>query len=58
MELNRLNIAESIEEVRKKKPVVHYMTNYVIANEYANVIFTIGAFPIMSDTIDEVKEVE
>ena len=31
MELNRLNIAESIEEVRKKKPVVHYMTNYVIA---------------------------
>ena len=57
MELNRLNIAELIEDVRKSKPLIHHMTNYVTVNECANITFAIGGVPIMADDIDEVEEI-
>ncbi|EPD50268.1 hydroxyethylthiazole kinase [Paenisporosarcina sp. HGH0030] len=45
-----------IEQIRQKKPLVHCMTNYVVANFTANGLLAIGASPIMADEISEVEE--
>lgn len=38
-----------IEKVRKISPLVHNITNYVTANDVANIILACGGNPIMSD---------
>lgn len=45
-----------IEQIRQKKPLVHCMTNYVVANFTANGLLAIGASPVMADEISEVEE--
>ncbi len=50
-------LKECIENVRKKKPLVHNITNYVTVNDVANVLLACGGSPIMSDDIDEVEEI-
>ncbi|NLI93889.1 MAG: hydroxyethylthiazole kinase [Peptococcaceae bacterium] len=46
----------SLEEVKKNKPLVHNITNYVTVNDCANIILAIGGSPIMADEIQEVEE--
>ncbi len=46
--------AEIWDEVKKKKPLVHCMTNYVTMNDVANVILAGGGSPAMVDYPDEV----
>ncbi len=46
-----------LENVRKKAPLVHNITNYVTVNDCANILLACGASPIMSDDIDEVEEI-
>lgn len=41
----------------EKSPLVHNITNYVAANDCANVTLAIGASPIMADDILEVEEI-
>lgn len=48
---------ECFENVRRKKPLVHNITNYVTVNDVANVLLACGASPIMSDDMDEVEEI-
>ena len=36
---------ECLENVRRKAPLVHNITNYVTVNDVANVILAIGASP-------------
>ena len=48
---------ECLENVRKKGPLVHNITNYVTVNDVANVILAIGASPIMADDREEVEEI-
>ena len=50
-------IKECIENVRKKKPLIHNITNYVTVNDVANVLLACGASPIMSDDLEEVEEI-
>lgn len=50
-------IRDCIENVRRKKPLVHNITNYVTVNDVANVLLACGASPIMSDDPDEVEEI-
>lgn len=45
-----------IKQIRKKKPLVHCMTNYVVANFTANGLLAIGASPVMADEVTEVEE--
>lgn len=45
------------ENVRKKHPLVHCITNYVTVNDCANILLAAGASPIMADDIGEVKEI-
>ena len=46
-----------MENVRKKKPLVHCITNYVTVNDVANVILAAGASPIMADALEEAAEI-
>jgi hydroxyethylthiazole kinase len=46
----------ALEEVKKSKPLVHNITNYVTVNDCANIILAIGGSPIMADEIAEVED--
>ncbi|MCI8589548.1 MAG: hydroxyethylthiazole kinase [Clostridiales bacterium] len=48
---------KSNEIVRKKIPLVHFITNYVTANDAANALLACGGSPIMADDIDECAEI-
>ena len=50
-------LKECLENVRKNSPLIHNITNYVTANDCANILLACGASPIMSDEADEVAEV-
>lgn len=45
--------AEIWDEVRREKPLIHCMTNYVTMNDVANIILASGASPAMVDYPDE-----
>lgn len=45
-----------LERVREKSPLVHFLTNYVTANDCANITLALGASPIMADCIEEVED--
>ncbi|KAL9654317.1 hypothetical protein ABK040_010348 [Willaertia magna] len=42
------NFRESLRQIKKKRPLIHNITNYVVANQSANALLSIGASPIMS----------
>lgn len=43
--------------VREKNPLVHCITNYVTVNDVANILLSVGASPVMADSIEEVEEI-
>ncbi len=45
------------ENVRKKSPLIHTITNYVTANDCANMLLACGASPIMADDVEEAVEI-
>lgn len=47
----------SIQQIQKKNPLIHHITNYVTVNDCANVTLAIGASPIMADALEEVEEI-
>ncbi len=46
-----------LDNVRKNKPLVHNITNYVTVNDVANVILACGASPIMSAEPADVEDI-
>ena len=48
---------EMLVWVRERSPLIHCITNYVTANDCANLLLACGASPIMSDSPDEVGDV-
>ncbi len=48
---------DCIERVRKKAPMIHSITNYVTANDVANVLLACGCKPIMSDEPEDAAEI-
>jgi hydroxyethylthiazole kinase len=46
-----------LENVRKNKPLVHNITNYVTVNDVANVLLACGGSPIMSDEPEDVADI-
>lgn len=46
----------TMSKIRKKNPLVHCITNYVVANFTANGLLALGASPVMADEADEVEE--
>lgn len=49
-------ISRALQSVKKIKPLVHHITNYVTANDCANITLAIGASPVMADDICEVRD--
>lgn len=50
-------LAEILRRNREKSPLVHCITNYVTANDCANLLLASGASPIMADDPEEVEEI-
>lgn len=46
-----------LENVRKKNLTIHNITNYVTANDVADIILACGARPIMADEKEEAEEI-
>ena len=49
--------AALLDRVRKNKPLVHHITNYVTVNDCANITLAIGASPVMADALDEAADI-
>jgi len=49
-------LMSDLNSVRKKSPLVHNITNYVVMNNTANALLAIGASPVMAHAIEEVKD--
>jgi hydroxyethylthiazole kinase len=45
-----------LERVRRLKPVIHHLTNWVTIYDCANVVKTLGASPVMAHAPEEVAE--
>ncbi len=46
-----------LDNVRAKTPLVHNITNYVTANDVANVLLACGGSPIMADDAEEAEDI-
>lgn len=56
MDLTPDRIVVSLEEVRRRSPMVHNITNYVVMNSTANALLAVGASPVMAHAPEEVEE--
>lgn len=48
--------AESLKLIRKKKPLIHNITNLVTMNVTANALLAVGASPVMAHAHNEVED--
>lgn len=48
---------ELVDKLRKQRPVVHAITNYVTAESCADIALAAGASPVMADEPEEVEEI-
>ena len=53
---NLLNTWASVQEIRRRAPVVHNITNYVVMNNTANALLALGASPVMAHAEEEMAE--
>jgi hydroxyethylthiazole kinase len=49
-------VADLLVELRRARPLVHHITNFVVMNDTANVTLHIGALPVMAHAREEVAE--
>lgn len=55
--MNKLeDIVHCIREIKRVRPLIHQITNFVTANDCANVTLAIGASPVMTSDPSEVEE--
>lgn len=52
----QLKIWNDLELIRKKSPLVHNITNFVVMNNTANALLSLGASPVMAHAIEEVAD--
>ncbi|HUK66427.1 MAG TPA: hydroxyethylthiazole kinase [Anaeromyxobacteraceae bacterium] len=51
-----MEVGSLLEEVRRKAPVVHHLTNWVTIYDCANIVKVFGASPVMAHAPEEVEE--
>ncbi len=54
--INSTNLLNDLNTIRSKSPLIHNITNYVVMNNSANALLSIGASPVMAHSVHEVKE--
>lgn len=48
--------ADNLQTIRKNRPLIHNITNFVVMNTTANVLLACGASPVMAHAVNEVEE--
>lgn len=48
--------AKALEELRRQRPLIHHITNFVTMTDCANATLAIGASPTMTNAVEEVAE--
>ncbi|HEY3276587.1 MAG TPA: hydroxyethylthiazole kinase [Syntrophorhabdaceae bacterium] len=48
---------EILREIRRRRPLIHHITNFVVMNTTANVTLAVGASPIMAHANEEMEAV-
>ena len=56
MELIR-KASELIPEIKRTKPLIHHITNYVTMNDCANAVLSLGGSPVMANDPEEAAEI-
>jgi hydroxyethylthiazole kinase len=56
MKLTASRIWTSVAEIRNNSPVIHNITNYVVMNNTANALLSLGASPVMAHAEEEVED--
>lgn len=51
-------LAEIMQNIKRQRPLVHCIANYVTANDCANLLLAVGASPMMADAPEEMAEVD
>lgn len=54
--INIKALKKDLDLIREKSPLIHNITNYVVMNNTANALLSIGASPVMAHAIDEVAD--
>jgi hydroxyethylthiazole kinase len=54
--MKKQQVSDLFSLVRRKRPLVHHITNYVTVNDCANITISAGGAPVMADAIEEVAE--
>lgn len=54
--IDKKQLIHDLQVVRKKAPLVHNITNYVVMNNTANALLAIGASPVMAHAVEEVED--
>ncbi|RXI96525.1 hydroxyethylthiazole kinase [Anaerobacillus alkaliphilus] len=54
--MKHTDISKLLEQVREEKPLVHNITNIVVANFVANGLLAMGASPVMANAVEEVAD--
>ena len=49
-------VSALLDEVRRRAPLVHHLTNWVTINDCANIVKAFGASPVMAHAPEEVEE--
>lgn len=52
-----MQLFDTWENIRRKTPLIHHITNYVTVNDVANITLACGASPVMADDIEEAAEI-
>ena len=52
-----MELGACLDRVRERRPLIQCITNYVTANDVANLLLACGASPIMADEPEEVEEI-
>lgn len=50
------NLIRDLNLVKDRSPLIHNITNFVVMNNTANALLSIGASPVMAHSIDEVAD--
>ena len=56
MELEKSKVYTVVKEVRQSNPLIHNITNIVVANFSANGLLALGASPVMADAVEEAAD--
>jgi len=56
MEQVNIQVAKLLGEIKKKKPLIHNITNFVVMNDTANITLHLGALPVMAHAHEEMEE--